>query len=388
MNKKYIKRTIVYVNFSPYENAGKILDFLLDNFHNVIVFVFIFHELGDKQDSNQLKVFKNGILEKTYTLHQIPVPISLIFFLLPIRSLIIFIQILWHTYRLRKQFNTYDIYFTVNAFTAWIGILLRKIGLVNKTVFWVWDYYPPTRSNVVIKIMRWIYWQFDKLSVSSDKLVFLNKRLEDLRKGNDMLPATAKYPIVPIGTNPAKTSKKNKGGNVILCFLGVLKKSQGLDLIFDNAKELLKTYPTLRLNVIGGGPDISYFKKRAVKTKIKAKFYGYVPDEKDIEKILNESTIGIAPYIPEESNASYYGDPSKIKIYFNFGLPVITTDVFVFSSEIKKKKAGVVIDYYQTGALLKSIGEITANYRDYKKNALLLAEKYYFKKIYPELFRI
>jgi len=58
--KKYIATSIVYVNYSPYENSGKILDYILENFQYVYLFSIGFHNLVNKRSYNNLTVYKDG----------------------------------------------------------------------------------------------------------------------------------------------------------------------------------------------------------------------------------------------------------------------------------------------------------------------------------------
>lgn len=384
------KQSIIYVNFSPYENAGKILDFLLEEFISVVVFSFNFHQLGKGQKPGRVLVYKDGTIIKTYTLFQMKgkIPVSLIFLLIPLRSSINFLQVLWYAYRLKKIYGTFDYYFTVNAFTAWIGNVLRYFGIVKKTVFWVWDYYPPLHPNKIILFMRWLYWQFDKnVTTTSDKVVFLNKRLEDLRKDINIIPLHKTYQIVPIGTDPLHKTrgKKIDRKKLIIGFLGVLKKAQGLDMFFDCGRDLKKIFPNMTLEILGSGPDETYFKNRAKKNPLTVRFHGYIPDDKTVKDIQKNWDIGIALYIPEESNVSYYTDPSKIKGYLSLGIPVIITNI-TFAKEVKKEHAGIIIDYGKKEQLIKGITDILDMYLSYEKNALSLAKKYYYKQIYQKIF--
>jgi glycosyltransferase involved in cell wall biosynthesis len=377
-------RSLIYVNFSPYENTGNIFDFILDHFLDVYCFTFDFHKFSGKQAANKFTIYHDGKLVKEYSLFSIPVPESLVFFLLPIRSFLIIIQLGWYIYRLPQKV---DIYFTVNAFTAWIGMIVKKLGFAKKTIFWVWDYYPPAHKNVIIRFMRWLYWYFDKKSSNSDHLVFLNERLATLRKQIGVLSPKKPYIIIPIGTNTISTRRSQKSKTSLeIGFLGVVKKSQGLDIIFDNAQQIKTTFMNFTLHVIGDGPDREYFEERAKKEKIKAHFYKLVKSEKKIESILSACHIGIATYIPEKSNVSFYGDPSKIKFYMSLGLPVVTTDVFEFSKEIKKSKSGIIIDYYTSYELIKAFQEIMSHLNIYQKNAKACADKFNYKKIYLPMF--
>ncbi len=387
-------KSIIYVNFSPYENTGNILDFIKENFESVYSFSFDFHKFKKNDNSNKFRVYRNGEIEYEQKLISIPVSESLIFVLLPIRSVLIFLQIFWHLLGVRRSLQKPVIFFTVNAFTAWVGNLLKTLKLVDKTVFWVWDYYPPRHPNLIIKIMRKIYWYFDKVSIRSDHVVFMNQRLVNLRKRIAALPSDIKYSIIPIGTNSIfKPINKMPSKSIKLAFIGVLKKSQGLDLIFDQAPKLREKFKRLDLHIIGSGPEETYFRKRASYTNLSVKFYNLLSEQepteaKKIFNILSRCHIGIAPYIPERSNLSYYGDPSKVKKYLSFGLPIITTNVYEFSSQIENSKAGVIINYHEPKSLVKAVEKIYHNYNYYQKNALTLAKKYYYKRIYPKFFNL
>jgi glycosyltransferase involved in cell wall biosynthesis len=377
------KKSVIYVNFSPYENTGNILDYILDHFSTVLLFSFNFHKLGTEQSPSMLTIYKNANIVHKNHLFQSPISPSLAFIMLPIRSIIIISQILYHTYRFRNKYGPFDIYFTVNAFTAWTGIVLKRLNLIKKTIFWVWDYYPPVHKSKMVMFMRWMYWLFDKpVSIYADRTVFLNQRIYLLRKNMNILPKN-EFATVGIGTNPIFKPKKNPLP-LKLAFLGVLKRSQGLDLVFDSAKKLNRTFPGISLIIIGGGPDEYYYKELAKRARINVFFYGYIIKDSQVKKILSSCHIGIATYIPEKGNVSYYGDPSKIKQYLSVGLPVITTNVFEFSNEITLSGAGIVIPYHKK-ELLIAITTIMKNYSKYKASSVQLAKKYYFKNLYKNL---
>jgi len=379
-------KSIIYVNYSPYENSGKILDYLLDNFKNVCVFSIGFHSLVNKKNYNNLSIYKNGKLKKSYSLFQLPISSKFVFLLIPIRSVITFLEIIIYSIWLKTKFKRIDIYFTVNAFTAWIGRLLKAMGVIDKTIFWVWDYYPPIHENIFIMFMRLVYWQFDKTSSHSDIVAFVNRRLLDLRKDLGIYTKISQYPIVPIGTDKLpfpNFDTKNK--NLTIGFIGVLKKSQGLELIFNNAAALKREFGDIKYEIVGSGPDEDYLKARAKKSKITANFYGYLEGD-SFNEVLKNCAIGIATYTPEVSNVSQYGDPGKIKRYLSLGIPVITTNIVEISKEIEKSGAGVIIDYNSQKDLIAAIKKIKSKHSTYRKNAYKLSQKFYYKKIYPKMF--
>lgn len=380
----------MYVNFSPYVNAGKTLDFILENFQTVFVFSFNFYPLGKNQEKSNFSIYKNGKLLERNFLYQLNFgsQVSLVFLLLPLRSLLIFIQILWHTFRLKKLTGGIDLFFTVNAYSAWIGNILKKLGFVKHTTYWVWDYYPPIHKNKIVMLFRWMYWQFDRSGIQSDKIIFLNRRLVELRKNIGVWETGKKYSIVPIGTNPLKSKNILTQKKLNFVFFGVLKKSQGLEFFLKNSKIIKENFQKVELNVVGSGPDEKFFKSLARAQNLKTKFHGYVPNDKKLAAIIRKANIGIATYVPDESNVSYYGDPSKIKTYLSLGVPVITTNVFVFSKEISSAKAGIVIKYGDTKQLIQSIRTIKSKNREFSRRAFVLSKKYYYKKIYQKMFSV
>ena len=379
--------SIVYVNFAPYENAGKILDYLIENFELVSLFSFNFHRLGKKRDQNKLIVYRNGNVINSKDLFDFKVPEKLIFFLLPIRSTLIFFQLLFYNTYLHFKYGKANYFFSVNAFTSWVGNVLKSFGFVDKTIFWVWDYYPPKHPRKIIIFMRWLYWRFDKMATKSDILVFLNKRVANLHRSMGILQKTTVYKIIPIGTSPSFSKRninKAKLKRLNIAFVGVIKKSQGLDIIFNNSKLYNKLSFKIKLDIIGAGPEFAYYKELANKTEYECHFHGYISD-KQIDRILKKSHVGIAPYVPSKNNVAYFGDPSKIKQYLSSGLPVITTNVFEFSKEIKAHTAGIIINY-NAQDLLKALRKITKSYPKYSGGAYNLAKKYSYKKIYSTFF--
>ena len=236
-------------------------------------------------------------------------------------------------------------------------------------------------------LMRRLYWYFDKqASKESDKLVFLNQRLINVREKTNVLPPDKSYPIVSIGTRPLKGLIKKNMLPLKLVFFGVVKRSQGLDSVFQAEQTLRDHFKHVELHIIGGGPDLAYYQGVAMTSPLHTKFYGYIKSEQQIQRILSNCHIGLATYVPDKSNVSYYTDPSKIKLYLSMGLPVITTDVFTFSEEIRSRQAGVIIRYNSPSEFIAAIDTIMRSYSQYQTQAYALSSTYYYNKIYKSLF--
>lgn len=372
-------KSIVYVNFAPYDNAGRILDYLVENFSVVLHFSYD-HLRLKKGRRSKLTLYKNGKVVFTKNLIWLRTHPAILFLSLPFVAAAIISQTIWHTFIYQKKIGKFDYFLTVNAFTAWAGNILRFLKLVNKTIYWVWDYFPPNHPDVRLRMARWAYWKFDKSSrLFSNKVIFLNKHLESARKEKK------KQPIIPIGTNPIK-KRMDTNEEVILGHLGMLKRTQGLDILFDNLPNLKRIFPKIKVEIIGSGPEENYFRSRAKKFANIVKFYGYVEKDDDMDKIISKWSIGIATYVPLRWSEHYWTDPSKIKAYLNQGLPVITTSVPEFAQEIGNSKSGIIIDYNSNQEFVNAVVKIIKNKKDFVDNALRLAEKYNYRKLYPKLF--
>ncbi|MFX0141775.1 MAG: glycosyltransferase, partial [Candidatus Hodarchaeota archaeon] len=369
----------------PYENSGHILDYLLENFHSVYLFSIAFHALGRAKVSNKISIFKKGKLITEKCLYYMSVPEIFVFLFVPIRSVVNLIQIIFNSMIIHKKYGKISYFFSVNGYTAFVGLLLKKMGIVGKTIFWVWDYYPVNDTCLFVNFMRWLYWHFDKFATYSDKVIYLNKRLVEVRKAAKLISKNARYPLVPIGMGEVLPVRPKNLEKIKIGFIGVLKKSQGIDMLIDSAGMISRNFTNFSFEIIGSGPDELYFKRRAEKSAVKFNFYGFVSENK-FKDILYDCTIGVAPYSPGRSNVSRYSDPGKVKRYLEFNLPSIITDVFEFSKELEKSGAGLIIKYGDNKALTDAIKKIVSNYKSYVGNTVKLHNKFYYRNIYSKMF--
>lgn len=380
-----ISKGVIYANFAPYDNAGNILDFLVDNFLFVAHFSFQFHNLSNKTPENVLTIYKKGRQAYRISFFNLKVPESLLFLFLPITGSLFLIQLIWFIFLLRIRGNRFDYFFSVNALTAWLGNLLRSLGVVKETVYWVWDYYPLEAKSLQEKIMRYLYWYVDTdSSKKSTNTFFLHSKLKEIRGRISGDKSILKKLIIPIGTSVIEMNIKNKDIPII-GYLGVIKKTQGIDILFDTLPKLLKEYPNLMVEIIGSGPEEKTLKKKSEAFSNRIKFYGYLESLTEIQSIMAKWSIGIATYIPMSDNPAYFTDPSKIKTYLSVAVPVILTDVTPFYKEIDKSRAGVVINYSQY-EFIKAVKTILDSQVKFSKNALNLAKKYDYRKIYRNFF--
>lgn len=372
--------TVIYINFSQYDNAGRILDYLRERFGKVIHFSFDHLRLKNGRKTNLITVYDRGKITYQNRLYSLRVPEPLLFPSLPLVGLIMVYQSIRHSLKLSRRGRT--VFFTVNAFPALIGMVLKKLGIVDKTYFWVWDYFPTAFPDWRLKLIRMYYMLCDRLAVGgSDRLIFPNRRQLSLRFRNGTLPDHAR--IIPLGSSrpvtPAFTHSVTAG------FLGMLKENQGVYLIFEHLAELFAANPELRLEIIGSGPEEEYFRTLAEPFNDRIRFHGFIPDDNEVDKIVKSWFAGFAVYKPVPENESYWGDPSKIKTYLSRGVPVITTDVTDFGAVCRKEDIGICIPY-EPKAICNAVRTIYTRQSTYRKTALAYGKRFYYRKLYKSMF--
>jgi len=379
---------IIYVNFSPYENAGYILDYILLEYTTVIVFNFNYHELGIHKSRSLMTVYRNGKKVQETRIYNPSATPKTILITLPIRSLVIIFQIIWQCIKMKKMYGKFGYFLSVNALTSWAGNILRKMDLVDRTIYWVWDYYPYKSPNFIESIIRRIYWMFDVHScINSNRTVYLHPRLYQLRQKIGILPENKKYPVIGIGTKISKKYNNITSEQIRLVFFGVIKKSLAMDILIDEFKSLEKMFKNLTLDIIGSGPDESYYRQISINRNLKIKFHGFIDDNKQVDKILGNCHIGLAVFSSDPDSVSRFTDSSKIKRYLSLSLPVIVSGFSNFHDILKYHKCGLIIPEANSKNLNSAIKKIVKKYSQYCRSAYKGAIKYDYRMLYPNLFR-
>lgn len=373
-------RSAIYVNFSQYDNTGRVLDYLRQQFRTVLHFSFDHLRLKNGRKINLLTIYRNGKWVTVRKLYSFRVSSFFMFYSLPIVAILMIIQTIYHSSQLTKKLDP-PIFFTVNAYPALIGIILKKLGIVTRVFYWVWDYYPLKYPDWRMKMIRYMYLAFDTVAIRfADSLIFPNRRQLALR--NKITRIRNHYKIIPLGGS--KPIRFHTRVSNIIGFMGMLKDSQGVELLLKNLTIILNANPHMTIEIIGSGPEEYLYKNLAKDFGDRVNFYGFIEDQNRIDKIIRRWFVGLAVYRPVPSNESYYGDPSKIKVYLSQGVPIITTNVTDYGALAKKYSFGITIAY-SGKQLLAAIRTIYKNQKMYRKQALSYAETFYYKRLYKNL---
>jgi glycosyltransferase involved in cell wall biosynthesis len=289
---------------------------------------------------------------------------------------------------LMKMRRKIDIFIGVDNLNAFVGILLKKWGLVNKVVFYVIDYTPKRFEN---KLFNILYYLLDiTCAKHADYVWSVSKRIA--RVWSSLGVNHRKIVIVPIGVNFEEIKKYTHNTNVrrnVLVFVSHLTKSKGIQLTIEAMEELLRKFPEVKLEVIGTGPFEKELKEIVSKKKLErwVKFLGKMKHE-ELMQYLPSCGIALATYEPDPNSITYYADPTKLKEYLACGLPVITTRVPWIAKEIEKRPMGIVINYDKY-ELINAITKLLSDNNFYdlcKKNAVEFTSELDWNKIFNSAF--
>jgi len=241
-----------------------------------------------------------------------------------------------------------------------------------KFVLWIADYYPQKAfpMNIYHKIVEYY----------NRNLLYILYLSPPLQKIYSKYRSKDKFKrMVPLGIKREDYSKKRLPKvKLIIGFIGIIREQQGLNL----ALRFLQNEEDCTLEIVGDGYKLQYYKSLAKKLGVdkKVRFYGRVDD---VSAVFSKWDIGIALYEEDEMNLSYYCEPTKIKHYLSYGIPVITTRTTYFSDELASSHAGEVIDE-NVEALKKSIKTIRSNYKKYLNGVESLVSKYEYETWYDK----
>ncbi|MFC1621905.1 glycosyltransferase family 4 protein [Patescibacteria group bacterium] len=264
-----------------------------------------------------------------------------------------------------------DLFIGVDSFNALFGVLMQKLGKVEKTAFFTIDYvmHNRTKWSLVNKFYVWL----DRFAFfNTDYTLNVSDRMS--RQRIKELGAKAKKQkqiVVPIGVMTEALDLKIRKKNNILVYSGGLTPEFGLEMMLEAMPKLVKDFPDLELRIIGDGVLKGKLENMTEKLGIEknVNFLGYIDTAKNRNKwlkLLKESTLGIATYEDSDSTYKKFSDVTKPKDYMSCGLPIITTSVIPLSEDVKKYNLGRVVKY-NVNSFVKEVSGLLKDKAERKK---------------------
>jgi glycosyltransferase involved in cell wall biosynthesis len=258
----------------------------------------------------------------------------------------------------------------IDNLNALCAILLQRIGIVHKSIFYVIDYTPKRFNNSLVNIL---YHFLDNFCAKhSDYVWNISQRISSIRRAQGL--ANDKNLLVPVGVELGKieNAKQSSIDRYSLAFVSHLEKSKGVELIIEAMTDIVQVVPTAKLEIIGTGPHEEKLKGLVHELRLESfvTFKGLI-DHEDLLKYLPTRGIGVATYLNDPNSISYYADPTKPKEYLACGLPVIITKVPWIAEEIENREMGIAINYDKSELVTAVLRLLTDDefYRICKRNA-------------------
>jgi glycosyltransferase involved in cell wall biosynthesis len=246
----------------------------------------------------------------------------------------------------------HDLFIGVESLLALCGGVLKKLGKVRQSVYYISDWSPWKFKN---KALNKIYREMDRAAcLVSDHIWNYTYAIADARRDILKFDDThfgsqhwVPFGFIPDGVEiPADEAVDLNR----LVFCGGIGPENGLDLVVEALPRIREALPAIRLDVLGDGPDLPRLKARAGELGLGEviAWHGFVTDRRQILDAQLGSALALAPYAPLETSVKRFGDVIKIREAVGCGLPVITTEVPPSHVEVRDKNLGRVIDFTPT----------------------------------------
>lgn len=288
--------------------------------------------------------------------------------------------------RLKTRF---DLYIGADNLNAFAGLVLKKLGLVRKVIFYTIDYVPKRFDN---KLLNKVYHLSDKFCCYNCDRVwnFSSVMAEERDRRGVLLRKSAPQITVPMGAhfNKIKRLPFDEINRNTIVYMGHLRENQGVDFLIRAFAEVLKRNSKARLLIVGTGPLENQLKKLASELGMDKyiEFTGMIESHSELERLLATCAIGVAPYVPDPDAFTQFADPGKPKVYMATGLPVVITRVPQIAYEIEREKAGIAVNYDQQ-ELVDAITLLLSDdhlYKEYRENAIKFASQYSWDRIFED----
>lgn len=289
-----------------------------------------------------------------------------------------------------KTWQKWDLYIGSNNLNALSGLLLKKIGLVKKCVFYTVDFIPNrfgnlTLNNVYLLIDGFCTKYCDETWILSPRVIEGRHRYLNLDEKYDK-----KQILVPEGVffKRIKRLPFEKIKKHTIVFVGHLVERMGVQKVICAIPEIIVQIPDFKFIVIGKGEYESFLKNLTKKIKVSdyVRFAGYIENHEDVENLIASCAVGVACYKKDDSSFTYYAEPSKTKVYLGAGIPVMMTDMFYNAYDIEKFGAGLVVDYNEND-IAKSLVTMLKDenkLKNYKEKAVDFIKKYDWDLIFKK----
>ena len=276
-----------------------------------------------------------------------------------------------------------DVWFGFNPLACVRGLVQRRLGRAAEVVLWSVDFVPDRfgRGTVLTRV----YNRLDRwCCLRANARIELSEAAREARERHHGIDPGAGAPalVVPMGAWLDRTPIVPPDGyeRCRVVFLGHLVPRQGVARLLDALALLQRRGANVVADVIGSGPDEQLLHERAHSLGLDdvVDFHGFVPDHRDVERLLATASVAVAPYDDSGTSFTRHADPGKLKAYLAAGLPIVLTDVPPNAGELSES-AGAEVVAFDAEALANAIERALAapdEWRERRERALAYARRF------------
>jgi glycosyltransferase involved in cell wall biosynthesis len=234
-----------------------------------------------------------------------------------------------------------------------------------------------------------IYDRLDRLCCRrADARIELSETAREARNRRHDLPdEAARAHVVPMGAWIARVPTTPLEGfrDRRVVFLGHLVPRQGVATLLD----AVAARDDVMADIIGTGPLEAELRAHAHRLGLQDRvtFHGYVADHSEVERLLSEAAVAVAPYRQSDETFTRYADPGKLKAYVAAGLPIVLTDVPPNAGELAAE-AGAELVADEAAAIADAISHALASpeqWRARRESALGYARRFDWNVLLADL---
>jgi glycosyltransferase involved in cell wall biosynthesis len=289
----------------------------------------------------------------------------------------------------RNMGGPFDLFIGVSCFSAFVGIKLRRRGLVRKHVYYSIDYYPPPPRFGVNRLMVAAFRAMDGYCARhSDMVWHITPRIAEARERmGGVGPGRYRHIEVPLSYRASLQRFPDASAveRWTIGFVGTITETQGVQLLVEAMPALVRRFPDLKVRLVGHGPYSESLRRLVTDRGLADRFifHGFINDEEEMLDIISRCAVAIAPWTQSADNNILYADPGKPKLYMCLGVPCVITRGPDIAGVIESAGAGFGVDY-ESGALERALADVLSDdtkWRDMRRRAAALGGSFTSEKI-------
>jgi glycosyltransferase involved in cell wall biosynthesis len=287
-----------------------------------------------------------------------------------------------------------DGWFAFNNLLCARGLLERRLGRTQTVTYWAVDFVPD-RFGSRTRLTQ-IYDGLDRYCCGqADLRIELSQAALEGRDERHALGPAAGAPrhIAPIGAwlDRVPISREDGYRHRRVVFIGHLVERMGGDTVVAAAAALAEQGVDVTFDIAGRGPleDSLRAQVAALGLEDRVRFHGFISDHRELERLLANAAVALAPYSTRVESFTRFADPSKLKSYMAAGLPILMTSVPPNADELVRE-AGAEVLPDTPSAFASAIDSLLASPERWvarRQAALTYVQRYDWNKIIPTALR-